>query len=427
LFWLIFFQNLPSNFGLNEIEASGDALSGVVAPDITTANTLDRVIKVCMLAVSIYVIATRWSLARSVAKSINVGAALLLVLAPLSAMWSIERDETILRCISLASIVLLCFAISVAGWHPRRFQQLVMPPLMFILVVSLLLGIVFPDEIAEIGDDISLRGAWHGITLTKNQFGMTASLAVIFCVNRWMAREGRPAWSFVGGAVAFVCLILSRSNTSLFATLLCVLFMGLVLGVPAIKQRFTAIVAVAIAAVLILYELVIQDLFPGAYTLLAPIRSLTGKDATLSARTIIWDIIKEHIQGAPYLGSGYGAYWIGPVERSPSYVFIYKMYFYPTEAHNGYLDIVNDLGYLGLIVLLVFLFTYMRQALQLMRTDRNQAVLFLALLFQQMVMNMSESEWLARDSVFSVIILGIFCMSRGLREARLSAQPTMSE
>jgi O-antigen ligase len=99
------------------------------------------------------------------------------------------------------------------------------------------------------------------------------------------------------------------------------------------------------------------------------------------------------------------------------------MYFYPTEAHNGYLDIMNDLGYLGLTCLLLFLATYMRQALQLMRIDRNQAALYLALLFQQLVMNLSESEWLARDTTFTILILAVFCLSRGLRESRMNVQP----
>jgi O-antigen ligase len=178
-------------------------------------------------------------------------------------------------------------------------------------------------------------------------------------------------------------------------------------------------VTVAIAVTLLLYELAIQNVIPGAYTLLTPIRELTGKDTTLSARTIIWDIIKDHIEYAPKLGSGYGAYWIGPVIESPSYVFTYRMYFYPTEAHNGYLDIVNDLGYVGLACLLVFIVSYIRQALQLMRTDRSQATLYLALLFQQMVMNMSESEWLARDSTFVILLLATACLSRTLRDARL--------
>jgi O-antigen ligase len=296
---------------------------------------------------------------------------------------------------------------------------------MYILVASLVLGIIFPDRITEVGNNISLKDAWHGITLTKNQFGMTASLGVIICVNRWLARESRPFWAIAGAAAAFACLILSRSSTSLFATLLGVLFMVLAMRVPVIRQRYTTHVVVAIAATLLLYELVIQDVIPGAYTLLAPIREWTGKDATFSARTNIWDIVKEHIRGAPYLGSGYGAYWL-PVAKSPSYVFIWKMYFYPTEAHNGYLDIVNDLGYVGLICLLVFLFSYIRQALQLMQIDRSQAALYLALLFQAMVMNMSESEWFSRDSAFTILILAITCLSRGLREGRLQAQTAVS-
>lgn len=408
LYWLIFYQNLPDNMGV-----------GVSNGPAGTANTLDRVIKICMIAMSVYVIATRWSITHSLAKNFNPGAALILMLAPLSAVWSIEPAATLLRFVSLASIFLICFAISLAGGHRLRFQQLALPPLMFILVASLVVGMVVPERITELGNDISQKDAWHGITLTKNQFGMTASLGVIICVNRWLAREGRTYWAIAGGAVAFTCLILSRSNTSLFATVVGVLSMVLVMRVPVIKRRYSTHVVVAIAATILLYELVVQQVIPGISVLLAPITSLTGKDTTFSARTIIWEIIKEHIQAAPYLGTGYGAYWLGPFPSSPSYIFVSRMYFYPTEAHNGYLEIVNDLGIVGLICLLVFLFYYVRQALQLMRFDRSQAALYLALLFQEMVMNMSESDWFSRTSTFAILVLAITCLSRGLLEARL--------
>ncbi len=421
LLWLIMYRNLPDNMGLNAVGTQ--IVSADTIADVSTGNTVDRVIKVCVILLSVAVIASRRSIASSVLKQINVGAAALLVLAPLSALWSIERADTILRSITLASLALLCFAISLAGWNPRRFQQMVIPPLMFILVVSLVLGLIFPDRIIEIGDDLSLKNAWHGITLTKNQFGMTASIGVIICANRFLAREGRAVWAVVGGAIAFACLIFSRSNTSLFATVVAVLSMALMLRVPFVKPYVTHLV-IAIAGIIVLYELVILDMLPGAHTLLAPVRGLTGKDATFSARTIIWEIVKDHIQWAPYLGSGYGAYWVGPLKTSPSYVFVFRMYFYPTEAHNGYLDIINDLGYVGLICLLLFLVTYIRQALQLMKIDRNQAALYFGLLFQQMVMNMSESEWLARDTTFTILILAIFCLSRALREGgRLQGQP----
>jgi exopolysaccharide production protein ExoQ len=417
LFALIFYQNLPAGFGLNA-PAVQQTYGAEENTGVTTANSKDRFIKICMILVSLIVIGSRWSLLRSMGKHINIGFAAFMVLIPMSALWSIDSNATIMRFISLASIVLVCFAISLAGWHRQRFQQIVIPPLLFVLVASLVMGMLYPDRIIEIGTDLSQKDAWHGITLTKNQFGMAASLAAIIFANRWLAGQGRAMWSIAGTVLSFVCLLLSRSNTSLFATLVCVMFMAMVMRVPFIRQNFSPHVVIGIAAVLLLYEAAIQNVIPGAYTLLSPIRSLTGKDGSLSGRTIIWDIIKEHIQAAPYLGSGYAAYWLGPIEGTPSYVFVYRMFFYPSESHNGYLEIVNDLGYLGLFVLMIFIVVYMRQGILLMRTDRSQAALYLGLLFQQLVMNMSESEWFARDNVFAIIILGVMCLSRALYESR---------
>jgi len=412
LFWLIFYQNLPNNL-------QGMADSGPVS----VANQTDRLIKISMIAMSLYYIASRWLLTRSLAKNFNAGAVAFLVLAPLSAVWSIESTATLLRFVSLATIFLVCVAIALAGWHHRRFQQVALPPLMLILLASLAVGIVAPDRITEIGTDISQRGAWHGLTHSKNEFGMMASITTIICFNRVLAWEGHRSWALAGAAAAFTCLILSRSNTSLFATIVALASMVLVMRVPVIRRRYSTHVAVAIAATILLYELVLQNVLPGVHTLLAPITSLVGKDTTFSSRTVIWEVVKEHIQYAPYLGTGYGAYWLGPFPSSPSYVFVPMMYFYPSEAHNGYLDVVNDLGLVGLVVVLAFIFWFIRQALQLMRIDRAQAALYVALLFQQMVMNMSESEWFSRTSTFSVLILATICLSRGLLEVR---QPVRS-
>ncbi len=164
-----------------------------LGPEVTTANVQDRIIKMCMLAMSILVMATRWSLTRAVAKGLNIGFAAFMVLIPLSAVWSFDSAATILRFISLIAIVLVCFAISLVGWHRHRLQQLTIPPLMFILVVSLLLGMVFPDRITELGDDPVAEGAWHGITLTKNQFGMRRASGSSFVpTGGWPARDARP-------------------------------------------------------------------------------------------------------------------------------------------------------------------------------------------------------------------------------------------
>jgi len=297
---------------------------------------------------------------------------------------------------------------------------------MTILVLSLVVGILSPDLVKEIGTDISLNNAWHGITFQKNQFGTTASIVAILCLHRWLAPGRHSSWTIAGVGIALTCLLLSRSSTSLLGTIVVAFFMLLVMRVPLIRERFSTLVVIATFTTIIVYALAVQNLIPGVGKLLAPIMDLTGKDMTFSARSIIWDVIKERSRAAPWLGTGYGAYWKPePVPGSPSYIFVYLMHFYPTSSHNGYLEIMNDLGRVGLICLLAFLLYFVRQALQLMPFDRGQAVLYLALLFQQMIDNLSESEWFSRTATCTILILGSTCLSRALVEQRqrLSVQP----
>jgi len=413
LLWIIFFQNLPSDFaGYSRSE------KGFADP-----NSLDRIIKLGLLSVSFYLIASRWTMTRYLFGTLNKGLLALFLLCPISVLWSIDRPATILRFVSLASVLLVCFSFGLASWHPRRFQRAVMPPIMLLLAASLALGAVAPNLVIEVGNDIALKGSWHGITHGKNEFGMLSSFGTILCCQRWISREGRPLWAVLGTAVAFTCLVLSRSNTSMFSTLLAVGSMYLLLRVPVVRSRYTVHLVVSIAAIVLLYEGIIQKIVPGLDVLLQPIVNLTGKDTTFSARTTLWEVVRQHIGLSPLLGSGYGAYWVGADPNSPSYVFLKIMYLYPTESHNGYLELVNDLGFVGgLGGLFLYIFWYLRQALQLMATDRNQATLYLGLFFQEMVINMSESDFLSRSNTFTVLALATVSLSRALLDVRLKAQ-----
>jgi O-antigen ligase len=288
------------------------------------------------------------------------------------------------------------------------------------LVASVIFGILYPDLAIEAGEG-TLKDSWRGLTSQKNEFGMLSSFGVIFWLHAWFSKEAKwwVALPFVG--LCWTCVILSRSSTSLLATTLSTLFMVLVMVAPANLRRFMPYIVSSFAVLVVVYALAVLNLIPGVGMLLDPIAVLAGKDLTFSNRSLIWDIIKEHIQLAPVLGSGYGAYWTGPLPSSPSYVFLGRMFFYPHQSHNGYLEIVNDLGFVGLICLLGYLISWINQSLQLMKFDRNQGVLFLALFFQQAITNLSESTWLAINSGFAIalVTLATFALSRSLLELRL--------
>jgi exopolysaccharide production protein ExoQ len=95
-----------------------------------------------------------------------------------------------------------------------------------------------------------------------------------------------------------------------------------------------------------------------------------------------------------------------------------RLYFWPSESHNGYLEVVNDLGFVGLIGLLGYIAVYVRQSLRLFTFDRAQGALYLAIFFLQAITNLSESAWFSANGVLPVIIvtLATCALARGLLE-----------
>jgi O-antigen ligase len=338
-------------------------------------------------------------------------------------VWSIWPEATSARFISILCVVAVCLGFCVVGWTHRRFQDVVRPLATALLAASLLFGLVYPGLAIELGDG-TLKDAWHGLTAQKNQFGQLSSFAVIFWVHGLIARQVKILVAIPCIILSFGCLLLSRSSTSLIATLFVVFLMFLVMRPPQALRRHIPVIVVAFTLLLVTYALAVLKIVPGLEIILKPITALTGKDLTFSNRSEIWEIVRDQIAIHPLLGSGYGAYWIGPVPWSPSFAFIGKMYFYPTESHNGYLEIVNDLGVLGIVCLLGYMAVFVRQSLALIRIERYQGVLFLCLFFQQAIINLSESVWLQINGafVFVLMTLAVFSLSRSLVDARIQAR-----
>jgi exopolysaccharide production protein ExoQ len=415
LVWvLIIYLVVPIQYLSGDVNLTTDA-------SMAGANPLARTIKLGLLAFSTLIVLSKSRLALMEMRALNRGFLFFLVLVPLSVLWSIDPGATINRYVSILSMVDVALAFTILGWSRTRFQDVLRPALTTLIVASFIWGLMYPQYAIEVGEG-TLLNSWRGLTSQKNQFGMLSSFGVVFWLHAWFSKE-KPfivALPFV--LLSFYCVLLSRSSTSLMATALSTFFMALVMVAPASLRRYMPYIVSVFATVVVVYALAVLNIIPGSHLLLDPIAALTGKDMTFSNRAVIWDIIKEHIAYQRFLGSGYGAYWTGPVPSSPSYTFLGRMYFYPSQSHNGYLEIVNDLGFVGLICLLSYLYYWVSQSLKLMKFDRSQGMLFLALFFQQAITNLSESTWLAINSAFAigVAILATLALSRSVLEQRLA-------
>jgi O-antigen ligase len=375
-----------------------------------------------LLVLSSIIILWRAGLAWLLARMLNPFFLIFMALAFASVAWSIDPSLSLRRLIRMVTIVLTCTAFVLMGWHVRRYQNVVRPILTIMLLGSILFGLFFPSLGIHQQTSSELVGAWRGLANHKNGLGALACIALIFWFHAWLTREVKFLPALAGGAVAATCLILSHSSTSLAAALFVMVLLFMLLRFPQGLRPYMPYLVAMLVAVLLIYALAILNLIPGLGTLMAPITVLTGKDMSLTGRTEIWAILSEHIRNHPFLGTGYAAYWTaGPVAGTESYEFVRRMgSFYPGSAHNGYLEIVNDLGWIGLMCLFAYIIVYVRQSLQLLGIDRNQGALYLALFFQQAITNLSETHWFSVLSVdFVIMALATTALARGLLEHRL--------
>jgi O-antigen ligase len=406
MYALLFYTTVPSTVLTPESNAV-----------VTEPNLYFRALKLSLLAIGVAVLIWRHSFAAVLAREVNKFLIAFLALVLLSTAWSIEPAITLTRFLALLTICLVCGGCVMVGWHDRRFQEILRSIFTALMVGSLIFGIVAPDLAKEHGSTISLAGAWRGLMGQKNEFGHAASITAFLWVHGLLAKEVKFRNFAFGFSAAVACLMLSRSSTSMLAALFSIMLLLLLLRGPKGKRRYMAFIVAVFAGMILLYSLAVLNIFPGLDFLLEPVVALTGKDATFSGRTQIWAVIREHISQRPLLGTGYGAYWI-PLPTSPSWVFMNgKTNFYPTEAHSGYLDIINDLGYVGLLCLLGFLLVYLRQSLALLKFDYKQATLYLALLFEELISNLTESSWLSSAGfAMAILTLATFALARALLE-----------
>jgi O-antigen ligase len=384
--------------------------------DMTT-----RIVWLTALAIPVGLLASRSTRAAAIMRWLNPYLWLLLMLAAASIIWSIAPSFTILRVIRFLTVVLACLSFALFGWKPWRLQSFLRLFLSVVCVTSIAFAVYYPEGgIHQVGTP-EMVNSWKGVTMSKNILGSLSGVCIIVWLHGLLTRQVKLIYAAFGIAAGAVCMIGSRSQTSIMAAVFALAFMLLLLRTPGTLRRSTRYLVGAFATTILIYALAVLRVVPGLEAVLAPIQLFTGKDLSFSGRTNIWYLLSQHIHLSPWLGSGYGAYWVGEDALwSPSHLMLQLLYFYPTEGHNGYLDVINDLGAVGGLLLLGYFVRYIRDGLRVMRIDRAQGALYLTLLFRGFLSDMSESHWMSALSIdFLIMTLATAAMARTLLQAHL--------
>jgi len=133
-----------------------------------------------------------------------------------------------------------------------------------------------------------------------------------------------------------------------------------------------------------------------------------GRRADLTGRTEVWKVLIPMAPN-PIVGTGYETFWVGPRVATVARMFHNTL---TNEAHNGYIEVYLNLGWVGLgLIVLIFGQGY-RTAVGAFRRDPILGGLFLTYIVTGATYNISEAGFRMPGPVWFFLLLSVVAASR---------------
>ena len=325
-------------------------------------------------------------------------------------LWSpvpIESAQTLIR---LVADFLFVAALVNSNRTAEQNLALLRNTLGFFILLSIFFVIFVPGwGVSKPGT--THAGHWCGITYHKNNLAHIAVYAAILWAHAIVVfPRGKRRWAVLMTLACLVTVMGSRSSTGLlliFAGVPMVIILSLPIGRLILKSWVGWLSLSALTAVLVWVYVVLAG-SPTYAEFLRPIAEAFGKDLTLTGRTGIWAIVLEDAGDYWVHGTGYGGYWsniAGPSADASAFVG-HGLW----QAHNGYVDLLNETGVIGLGLIMAAILTHLAWVLRNFGTNSRMPV-HLVMIVIILISNISESG-LSRPITLGGLITVFLLMAR---------------
>lgn len=305
--------------------------------------------------------------------------ALFLVLTLSSFAWSSIPGTTFRG--GLAALIVAMLAAHIAKRHSwEELNYFIRWSLTITAILSLLAVILLPS----LGRLELLY--WRGIFIGSKAMPIAMSLNILLWYWYILCHSKHRWVSFAIISLSVALLSMGRAVSSIFIlfALLCLLTAGRSIRLYKPRQ----------APLIILFFLIVGIL--GSFILTenaATIIVASGRDTNLTGRAEIWPQVLRHIAQRPWTGYGYAGFWQfwrGPDNPAAD---IFLPGYVPGHAHNGFLEILLQLGIPGLVLYLgAYLKAITSAFAHAMNSKLSEATLPLIVLLFLAFTNNTETE-----------------------------------
>ena len=316
--------------------------------------------------------------------------------AACSILWSVSPLTSLKQVAALGLIFLYaCFV------HLEFDLECFLAILFWALLVSLCLSLFVSVFFPELGITVVARieTGWRGVFIHKNYLGIFSSLNIMVILELINRKNGLLFKSvlILGFAVSAVTLLGSRATASLIvlaAVLLAKLFFRLL---RKYHRKVSVFFLLALLAGIALTDFVFKN---HREILIEYFR----KDDTLTGRIELWSNLMPYIEEKWVLGYGFNGFWTDDNTSAQILRGMMNDWQVP-HAHNTYLDLLLNVGIIGLALFLMILLLSLFRALKLFFMKGAGGSFFVSLLFFLALINISDSRFLRGFNIWWLLLM----------------------
>jgi exopolysaccharide production protein ExoQ len=372
-------------------------------------SPLDRNVYMFLLAAGILVLVGRRAVVATILRR-NWLLLFFILYCGISVSWSDFPGVAIKRWVkSLGDYVIVLILLTERDWVVAVKKVLARAG-----IVLLPLSVLFIKYFPDLGRSYALK--WEGtqffvgVSSDKNMLGMSCMVcgfaAVWRILEAWSdSLQFRTRTYIIHGsilAMAIWLLDISNSMTSLACFVLTSTFIAAHTFSKAARNRrimHLSVMAIVLGCASVLY-------FNAGGGLLESM----GRNPTLTGRTEIWEILLN-VPINPMVGTGFESFWLG--ERL-EHLWTFPIVHGVNEAHNGYLEVFLNLGWIGMAFLAVLLWTGYKNVLSLIERDSEAGRLRLGYFVIAVIYNFTEAAVRSTSLVWIAFLLATIAVPQGL-------------
>jgi exopolysaccharide production protein ExoQ len=309
----------------------------------------------------------------------------------LSAAWASHPDLTMKRSFAYVMIYLIGTALAASYESARDFQRPLFWGFVLVFLGNAAVAQFFPPINAELG----INGAYA----QKNAAGAVALYVIIITSSAigLAPRLWRKIVPILFLLIAWVFLLLTQAKTAIGTAVLLsatLPFLGYLLS----RAKTHMLFAGAVSMFLLSFAFFCFQAFDISGE--AVEAAIIG-DVTLTDRTVLWSALIPEIRLRPWQGAGFGSFWSTGERLNPISTALPDTWFMQadviSEAHNGFLDIVLQTGFIGLALYLLVILRCIWKlcsaiaAPAIDRNDRIACTMMLGLVLAFVIGNLTES------------------------------------